>query len=155
MGERLKTHDRMKQWDVAANVDIADFKCALCSVQSDSHRHLFFESPFATEVWNKVMVISNLQHVNSEWSCIVSVLVPLANRNVLSNIIGRLALGTTTYFIWQERNLRIHKKGKRSSEQLFKVIFEMVRCKLLSLKVKGMADVSIQMARWKIFKNVV
>lgn len=141
MGEGLKTQDRMRQWDVATNINLVDLKCVFCLSQADSHSHFFFECSFSMAVWNKVKVISNLSHVNSKWHDLVSALISLSKRNVLSNIIVRLSLCVTAYYIWQERNLRNHKKVARTYEQVYKVIFETVRCKILSLRYKEMGDV--------------
>lgn len=63
-------------------------------------------------------------------------LILKANKNILNNIIGRLAFGVAAYFIWQKRNLCSHNKGSRSTNQLFKDIFETVRCKIMSLRYK-------------------
>lgn len=150
MGRRLKTHDRMKSWDVASSINVADLKCVFCSLHGDSHEHLFFECLFTSSLWDRVKIIANLQNSNSKWDDIVSLLVPLSNRNFLSNIIGRLALGATAYFVWQERNLRVHKKGSRSVDQVFHVIFETVRCKIMSLLFKETVGVKDQLARWKV-----
>lgn len=43
---------------------------------------------------------------------------------------------TSSYFVWQERNNRIHVKGERNAEQVSKVILDTVRLKLASIKFK-------------------
>lgn len=74
----------------------------------------------------------------------------MAKRNLFSNIIGRLVLSATVYFIWQERNLRIHNKGTRSVDQVFKLIFETIRCKVMSLRFKATLGVREQIAQWNV-----
>ncbi|GJR88119.1 pentatricopeptide repeat-containing protein [Tanacetum coccineum] len=53
----------------------------------------------------------------------------------------RLVWGATVYFIWQERNIRLFGNGGRSGVELFKVIFESVRSRLIGLKLKVTPDV--------------
>ncbi|GJX55826.1 reverse transcriptase domain, reverse transcriptase zinc-binding domain protein [Tanacetum coccineum] len=40
MRRRLKTHDRMRQWDVGNDVDLNLLRCPLCKTEPDSHNHL-------------------------------------------------------------------------------------------------------------------
>lgn len=61
-----------------------------------------------------------MQTVSNKWSDIVDFLKPLSWRNFLGNIIGRLILGATSYFLWQERNFRLYKKGSKSADKVFK-----------------------------------
>lgn len=110
MRRSLKTHDRMKQWDVAASVNISRLKCVLCNIQSHSHEHLFFECLFSSAVWDKVKRLSILRRSNSVWGDIIQDLIVMDNRKSLGNIIRKSVLGASEYFIWQERNLRCIKK---------------------------------------------
>ncbi|GKB36263.1 putative reverse transcriptase domain-containing protein [Tanacetum coccineum] len=50
MRNGLKTHDRMRQWDVGPNVDLNTLRCTLCDAKQDSHSHLFFECTFSSTV---------------------------------------------------------------------------------------------------------
>nr|GEU50954.1 reverse transcriptase zinc-binding domain-containing protein [Tanacetum cinerariifolium] len=62
----------------------------------------------------------------------------------------RLVWGAVAYFIWQERNVRIFRNGGRFGDELFKVIFESVRYKLMSLKLKTTPDVIKAAEVWNI-----
>ncbi|PWA63180.1 reverse transcriptase domain, Reverse transcriptase zinc-binding domain protein [Artemisia annua] len=53
MGERLKTQDTLRSWDVPITVNVDDLRCPLCKTVQDSHAHLFFECPFSIQVWFK------------------------------------------------------------------------------------------------------
>jgi hypothetical protein len=52
-------------------------------------------------------------------------------------IIQKLMLGAIVYFIWQERNLRLFQNKNRNVEDLCNQIIEIVRLKLLGLKIKN------------------
>ncbi|GJU61514.1 reverse transcriptase domain, reverse transcriptase zinc-binding domain protein [Tanacetum coccineum] len=47
---KLKTQDKMRQWDVSSNTNLNLLKCPLCERQPDSHDHLFFECIFSLQV---------------------------------------------------------------------------------------------------------
>ncbi|XP_071719190.1 uncharacterized protein [Rutidosis leptorrhynchoides] len=51
MGEKLKTRDKLKRWEVANNQPLL---CALCDQVPDSHDHLFFVCPYSLQVWNRM-----------------------------------------------------------------------------------------------------
>ncbi|GJR59950.1 sodium/hydrogen exchanger 6 [Tanacetum coccineum] len=68
----------------------------------------------------------------------------------VSSIVGRLILASSAYFIWQERNNRIHSKPSRNEDQVAKIIVEMVRLKLASINFKNKESVRLMKAIWKI-----
>ena len=59
-------------------------------------------------------------------------------------------MAASTYFIWQERNNRVHEKPSRDEDQVAKVIVEMVRSKLASIKFKKKVRVDRMKMTWKI-----
>ncbi|GJT41700.1 hypothetical protein Tco_0941565 [Tanacetum coccineum] len=54
MRHGLKTHDKMRQWDVGGDTDLNLLRCALYDNFPDSHTHLFFECTFSEKVWSYV-----------------------------------------------------------------------------------------------------
>nr|GEW21080.1 putative reverse transcriptase domain, reverse transcriptase zinc-binding domain protein [Tanacetum cinerariifolium]GEW21164.1 putative reverse transcriptase domain, reverse transcriptase zinc-binding domain protein [Tanacetum cinerariifolium] len=51
---KLKTQDKLRQWDVGKSVDLNLLMCPLCKAVPDSHEHLFFECSFSSKVWKLV-----------------------------------------------------------------------------------------------------
>ncbi|GKC26566.1 hypothetical protein Tco_1033860 [Tanacetum coccineum] len=49
---------------------------------------------------------------------------------------AKLILAVTVYFIWQERNFRMFKGESRSEDVLSKAIYDGVKSKLLTVRVK-------------------
>ena len=45
-------------------------------------------------------------------------------------------MAASSYFVWQERNNRVHGKGDRTPEQVAKIVVDMVRLKLASIRLK-------------------
>lgn len=68
---------------------------------------------------------------------------------------GRLVFGASAYFVWQERNLRVFKKGSRNVDQLYKCIFNTVRLKILTLRLKKSSGFPSLLERWKIEPNTI
>lgn len=109
--------DKIKPWDVHSSIIIANLRCPLCSIVPDTHSHLFFECPYSTQIWCSMRKFAGMDLVSSKWSDIDDWLQPISKRNICRSVIGRLILGASVCFIWQERNLRIYKKGSRSTSQ--------------------------------------
>ncbi|GKA14481.1 putative RNA-directed DNA polymerase [Tanacetum coccineum] len=84
MKRRLKTHDRMRQWDVGLDIDLNLFRCSLCKAQPDSHDHLFFECPYSSRVWLQVFHMVDIQFGSSKWCDIMDVLLPISKQSFLS-----------------------------------------------------------------------
>nr|GEW46326.1 retrovirus-related Pol polyprotein from transposon TNT 1-94 [Tanacetum cinerariifolium] len=57
------------------------------------------------------------------------------------NILSRLVLAATSYYIWLERNGRLFKKKTSSLDQIVDVIISMVRLKLVTFKFKKIPTV--------------
>ncbi|GJZ38522.1 putative reverse transcriptase domain, reverse transcriptase zinc-binding domain protein [Tanacetum coccineum] len=77
MRNRLKTHDRVKQWDIGPNGDLNALRCALCESQPDSHPYLFFECVFFSKVWSYVCVLADMDLVPPNIHDIILYLQPL------------------------------------------------------------------------------
>ncbi|GKF49839.1 homeodomain-like protein, partial [Tanacetum coccineum] len=110
MRKGLKTHDRMKQWDVGPTIDVNLLRCSLCNVQPDSHTHLFFECAFSAK--------------------------PMGSKRTLRCIFGKLIMAAAAYFIWLERNNITFKNVRRSPKEIRDIIMVIVHLKLLSLRFK-------------------
>ncbi|GJV40441.1 RNA-directed DNA polymerase, eukaryota, reverse transcriptase zinc-binding domain protein [Tanacetum coccineum] len=94
------------------------------------------ECPFAKELWNKLTVIADI-HTNSlDLNEIVHTLISNGNGSNIRSIIRRLAFAASVYSIWQERNGRIFKESKRSCDEVFKNLVEMIKNKLIGITVK-------------------
>ncbi|GJX97534.1 hypothetical protein Tco_0353332 [Tanacetum coccineum] len=75
-------------------------------------------------------------------------LIPIASKNNVDSIVGRLIVAASSYFVWQERNNRIHGKGDRSP--VTQIVVDIVRLKLASIRFKKKARVDRMHSTWKI-----
>lgn len=111
---------------------------------------LFFECLFSIKVWKFVVEAAGMRGVSSKWSDIVAWFLPISKENKVTTIVGRLLLAASTYFVWQERNNRIHGKGERQPDRVAQVILDMVRLKLASIRFKKSIRVDQIKRTWKI-----
>lgn len=102
MRRRLKTQDKLKQWDVDIGAELNLLQCPLCKGHRYSHEHLFFECPFSTKVWYIVLKEGDLPNISSIWDDAMDWILPISKSNKVTSIVGRLLLATSSYFIWQE-----------------------------------------------------
>ncbi|GJU96160.1 reverse transcriptase domain, reverse transcriptase zinc-binding domain protein, partial [Tanacetum coccineum] len=130
---KLKTQDLVPMWDVSDSLGMV---CSLCESVPDSHDHLFFECPFAKGIWDRVKVCAGLAHYTPNVYVIIQSLMPIMKRRTTNSVVAKLVVAAATYYVWQERNWRLFKKGKRSPDQIVECIKSSVRLKLLSCKLK-------------------
>nr|GEW11985.1 hypothetical protein [Tanacetum cinerariifolium] len=93
---------------------------------------------------------------NGSWSWRKLSLVhfPSYIRNNAISIFGRLIVAATSYFVWQERNNRVHGNGERQPEQLSKIVVNMVRLKLASIRFKKKVRAEQMRRTWKILSII-
>ncbi|GJY05259.1 uncharacterized mitochondrial protein-like protein [Tanacetum coccineum] len=78
--KKLKTQDRLRQWDVSPTTELNLSRCPLCDLVPDSHDHLFFHCPFSSEVWSKVKVKANMHNISCLMDDIVNCISPFAKK---------------------------------------------------------------------------
>ncbi|XP_071687098.1 uncharacterized protein [Rutidosis leptorrhynchoides] len=147
MGENLKTQDKLRQWEMTHGDPLV---CSLCEVEPDSHNHLFFSCPFSAKVWDVMRSHIEYDITGSCWKDFLVAILPTATRNSAKCIVAKLLFSAAIYFIWQERNCRFFRSGKRNHEKVVKVIMSTVRLKLLSIKWKDTDQAKHMKDKWKI-----
>nr|GEZ63726.1 hypothetical protein [Tanacetum cinerariifolium] len=130
---KLKTQDLVPMCDVSDSLGMV---CSFCESVPDSHDHLFFECPLAKWIWDRVKVCAGLAHYTPNVYDIIQSLMPIMKRRTTNSVVAKLVVAAATYYVWQERNWRLFKKGKRSPDQIVECIKSFVRLKILSCKLK-------------------
>ncbi|GJV95770.1 putative reverse transcriptase domain, reverse transcriptase zinc-binding domain protein [Tanacetum coccineum] len=108
--------------------------------------------PRGPEVWQYVRPLAGMEMVPPSSRDILMHLQPMAHRRTAKSVIGRLIFAATSYFIWLERNNRMFKNERRSSEELRDIIMVTVRLNLLTLRFKNTTMVTL-LSRWKMPKT--
>ncbi|XP_022003109.1 uncharacterized protein LOC110900530 [Helianthus annuus] len=143
----------MAVWEAGSATNMRLMCCPLCKYDRDSRDHLFFQCVYASEVWRLVKRLVDMETVTDTWDSIMQWMELNANSRTMENIICRILVAASTYFVWQERNNILFSQNQRSASVLAKVFIETVRLKIMGfrfgrdLKQKKILD------RWLISKN--
>lgn len=92
--------------------------------------------------------MSKLSNVSNTWAQIISNIVNMPAKNTIWSVIQRLVLGASVYFIWQERNVRLFSSFGRSEDELFKIIVDSVRSRIMGLKLQIPPDLINAVEVW-------
>ncbi|GJR86569.1 RNA-directed DNA polymerase, eukaryota, reverse transcriptase zinc-binding domain protein [Tanacetum coccineum] len=142
---RLTTQDKLHKW---GNHVVNG--CSFCLKDAEDLQHLFFQCPFSTDVWDRALLMANMRGDKNAWQSILHGMSDARNGNNVKSVIRRLLLAACVYHIWQERNNRIFKDSKRSSEEVFKSIVDVIKNKLSGITVKASNAISEVEKQWPI-----
>lgn len=124
---RIPTRDRLIQWGLQV-----DDRCLLCNQNHESRDHLFFDCPFSYDMWNMVarrLQILPIRTWQDSLAQMTTLSTPTAQRLLIL-----LAWQATVYWIWNERNNRLHINTFRTTDQIFKLIDRQLRNKMQSFR---------------------
>ncbi|KAG5404180.1 hypothetical protein IGI04_010299 [Brassica rapa subsp. trilocularis] len=127
MLDRCPTRDRLNRWGL--NVDPL---CLLCNTQPESRNHLFFECGFSADVWRRIAHRCQLQP-RIVWEDIILQLQRLSTDRD-SRRLTLLAFQATVYWIWTERNTRLHQQLFKTPLTVFSTIDKQIRNRLQSFR---------------------
>ncbi|TYK19523.1 reverse transcriptase [Cucumis melo var. makuwa] len=115
--DRLGTRDRFHRWDSSVPLS-----CILCEGGMESRDHLFFSCPFGGDVWSRVLRIMASSHRIGHWGVELSWICHQGIRKGVRRKLWRVLWCATIYFIWNERNHRLH--GGQAPDPI--VIFHLI-----------------------------
>ncbi|CAA7031785.1 unnamed protein product [Microthlaspi erraticum] len=121
------TKDRLIRWGMTVS-DV----CPLCSVEQESHQHLFFSCTFSREVW--LFFVSRIGNDNPPHNLtdVVDYLLhPPSTRNRHSQLILKLLFQQIVYAIWRERNARIFTTTTTPAVAIKRAVDRAIRDRLL------------------------
>ena len=140
---RLHTRDRLRSWGLSI-----PSVCVLCNDQDESRDHLFFHCRFSSEIWGFFTRASRLSPPSQFVQVLLWLLTATRDRNL--SLIIKLIYQASVYFIWRERNLRIHSNIMRPAHLIIKEIQLVIRARLdpLSRLPRGSRTGSSILASW-------
>ena len=127
--DRLPTRYRMNSLGVLTSMD-----CVLCSVEVETRDHIFFECTYSKQVWGRILSTYGLSRVIGSWQEEFSWVVRTFRGKAIRTIIMRLAWNAHIYFIWHERNRRLHGGHHREEQDIVMFIVNAVNNKLIGIK---------------------
>ena len=135
--ERLLTKDRMQAFTMNVNL-----QCLLCGVSNEDHEHLFSTCSFSRNIFNDCPLA-----VSAAWNDMLSGRFFTTVMDSTRTNIGYLFLAAAFYYIWQEKNFRMHNLGKfNSAIHIVRKIQEDVRgylCNCVSFRKAVKNDITL------------
>ncbi|GKB12041.1 RNA-directed DNA polymerase, eukaryota, reverse transcriptase zinc-binding domain protein [Tanacetum coccineum] len=142
---KLSTQDKLARW-----YPNNTYCCSLCKKGVDSHDHLFFNYDYSKSFWAKVMGKAKMRMTTNNWNDTVMEMSKWKNKRSVWGIIKNLCVAAAVYYIWQERNKRIFGSSVRSVDDLFKVMIDDIRNRLVSITVKQSSAVQSAEEQWSV-----
>ncbi|GJV38765.1 hypothetical protein Tco_1417205 [Tanacetum coccineum] len=91
-------------------------------------------------IWDRIKRLAGLERYPPNIYDIFHTMLPFINRRTTCSVVAKLLIAAAAYYVWQERNWRLFKKGKRSPDQLVECIRSSVRLRLFSCTFKKSKD---------------
>lgn len=132
--DRLSTGVRMRGWGIVQG-------CVFCGERDESRDHLYFACPYTFTVW------LNIAPITPDWADTLSSILH-SNRNRLDTTLLKLALQTSIYILWKERNSRRHGGVCVTGDTTSKAIGRAIKNRISSLKYKGNHMLQGLLRRW-------
>ncbi|GKV39485.1 hypothetical protein SLEP1_g47243 [Rubroshorea leprosula] len=137
---RLSTKARQKRWTPSI-----DDTCMLCKDASESRDHLFFSCPYSRQLWKQISLLLGVPSTCS-WQDVLTWFCRKTKRTALYNTLLKLAWCASIYYIWTERNNRIHRQVFTSPSALVDKIQADVRDRVLGFAKEKTSPLSKEVA---------
>lgn len=139
--DRNPTRDRLISWGLQVS-----HLCLLCNTASETRDHLYMDCPFSFDLWSLIAGKCFLQPLRN-WTALLdqmTLLPPPRTRRLLC----LLAWKAVMYWIWRERNERLHANTFRTVDSLFKTSDLQVRNQISSFRQSSPKLSSKMMQLW-------
>ncbi|MFS8006900.1 hypothetical protein Hanom_Chr14g01254601 [Helianthus anomalus] len=82
-------------------------------------------------------------------------LLEISHSTTARNIIMKIVISASTYFVWEERNRRLFSERKRSANQLVEVILSTVRLKIHTMRFKTTPSTIQVLQEWALPRGLL
>ncbi|CAH2066352.1 unnamed protein product, partial [Thlaspi arvense] len=130
--DQVSEKDQILGWGLQT-----DANCLLCNSCDESMKHILFDCAFSWDIWMEVERRSNLQACRVWGDSILQMQSLWGGKH--ANRLTLLGWQATIYWIWAERNARLHQQNFRSTETLITLIDRQIRNKIASFREKNPA----------------
>ncbi|XP_020253988.1 uncharacterized protein LOC109831061 [Asparagus officinalis] len=118
VNDRLLTRYRLMRRGI-----IQSAQCCLCNDTAPETRdHLFFQCKFSQVVWNEIMEWLQFRWRTCEWNILIDWFSCKLRGKGPKQKVKMIALSSTIYSLWKERNNRTFKQVAKSTDQTVMVI---------------------------------
>ncbi|KAH0641836.1 hypothetical protein KY289_032810 [Solanum tuberosum] len=105
---RLATKDRLAKWGI-----IQYPECPLCLMKNEDLDHMFFQCPYTAEVWRRVLTWQGINKSTMHWTAEVQWAGKYIKERSSTALVYKLAMASSIYHLWLERNKRIFTQKKQ------------------------------------------
>ncbi|CAA7014934.1 unnamed protein product [Microthlaspi erraticum] len=117
---RCPTRDRIIGWGLQS-----DPQCLLCNSGFESRDHLLFDCPVSWSIWNLMAARCNIRPARM-WTESMEQMTTLSSGK-LWNRLTLIAWQASIYWIWHERNQRLHRQIFSSVDTIMVLINRQIR----------------------------
>lgn len=141
---RCPTKDRLLSWGLQVQP-----LCLLCNLQPETRDHLFHECSFTAALW--VPTAAKLGFtLPADWNGMVSQMITLllSRATKAGTLLTWLVWKAILYWVWNERNSRLHTNSFRSVDSFYCVMDLQIRNKISSFRQANPVLASAMMQQW-------
>lgn len=138
---RCPTRDRLLSWGLQTSPN-----CLLCNSSPESRDHLFFSCQFSWDLWCYLARRCGVLPERT-WMSVTTQLQSFRSQSWSGRLI-LLCWQCCVYWIWQERNSRLHRSSFRSVEAIIKLVDRQIKDKILSYREVNPRLSSRMMQKW-------
>lgn len=140
LNDRLSTGARSRAWGCIQ-------PCLLCGEPDETRDQLFFACPYSFTVWINLVGYLLGPRVNPDWSLTITSLLSTRRKEIDTDLL-KLAFQATIYNLWRERNSRRHHGHPQSAGQLVRVIDNLIKNMISSLRHQRPSFYNEMMQHW-------
>ena len=124
---RCPTRNRLQSWGLQT-----DTNCLLCGLHPESRDHLYFDCPYSWELWSTTATRFTLNPLRT-WDRSLSQMHTLSGNRFRRRLL-LLAWQAIIYWVWAERNSRLHRHTFRSPDVLLRLVDCQIKDRINSLR---------------------
>ena len=142
--DRCPTRDRLLAWGIQASP-----LCLLCNTGHESRDHIYFNCDFAFSLWELSARRCSLQPTRN-WNQTLQQMQSLPTNKATRppRLLILLVWQSNLYWLWNERNSRLHSNSFRSVDSLFTIIDRQIRNRIQGFRSSNPTLSTTMMQAW-------
>lgn len=138
---RCPARDRLIGWGLQT-----DAACLLCNQNAESRDHLFFLCPYSWTIWVEISRRCCLQPIQNWVQTLVNLQALQGNKT--RKKLTLLCWQSSLYWIWQEKNKRLHNNQFRPTDAIIRPITRQITDRISSYRFNSPSASSRYMHMW-------
>lgn len=139
--DRIPTRDRLISWGLQVSPS-----CLLCNAANESRDHLFQDCSFSFNLWTQLARKLRLSPLRN-WDATLGQMIALP-KGKPPTLLSYLAWQAMIYWLWNERNARLHSNTFHSADTIYTTIYRQLKNKIQSFRPSNPTMSSAMMQLW-------